>query len=402
MRRAERGFSLVEVLISTLLLLGVLAAVGALMIPLLRRTKIEAGVAQSQMENLVGLELMRQDLMHAGHGLPWELGGINYTEATEALPSGLNDATTNPPRGLGKLDNVGFHNSDYLAAKASNVGVDEVSQKVTFIQQGDAAPHTWGTSELDFVGTDRVVQMRLVDPSTGRPMILVPSGSNPFQVYGSVAAPPATGFADEVQYIFGISGTTDPRMPFNRADYFISTNNVPTRCAAGTGVLVKAVIDHATGNRIGYYSILDCVADFQIALGVDTTATPDGSIDCLTNDLSTVLPAADLAASVIAQTLRERLLEVRVYVLSQDGDHDSLLNFDNFDVLPSTMRVGETNPTPPTGCDCTGGGTDSTLGQTYNLSAITNYQQYRWRVHRMVVNPQNLTYKMIGAAQGAK
>lgn len=392
MDRKDQGFSLVEMLISMGLLLFLLAVLGALLTPMQRRAKIEAGVTQSQMEGIVGLELLRTDIVHAGHGLPWLLpaGLTAYSEnGSLLLPDNYPDA----PRGIDVIDSGGTGGSDYLVLKSSNVGVETATQKVSFIQQGDASPHTWGDSSRDLAGTNRVVQIRLVDPDTGTPMILIPNGAAFFQTYGSVTAPPPTGFASEVWYVYGLTDNTDPVVPFNRADFFLSATNVPGRCAQGTSVLVKAVANQAAGGALaGNYSLCDCVADFQVAFGVDTDATPDGRVDCYTNDLANVLAAGNLAANVIAQTIRNRVREVRIYVLAQEGDRDMYAQPN----APGSMLVGETNPL--------GGGcvaADDTLGETFNIGTIANSAFYRWRVNRIVVQPENLTFSLVGQAKGA-
>jgi type II secretory pathway pseudopilin PulG len=401
--KKEAGFSILEFIVSMTVLTLLFAGVMSVFVPLLQRTKLEAGIAQTQMENIVGLEMLRTDLVHSGHGLPWTLAGLTYNEIASD-PHGLNNATTNPPQALALAVNAGTNNSDYLAIKANNVALTDVSQKISFIQQGALVPNVnpkvWGRADLDFGAEDRVLVMRLMDPDEKIPMTIVPQASGSFYIqWSAIAALPSGGFTNEVQYLFGLTSGENPIMPFNRADYFISTTSVPPRCfAPNTGVLVKSVVDHDTAELGPQLPILDCVADFQIAFGVDTTAVPDKSIDCFTNNLATVLPAADLNDATIARTVRERVREVRTYILVQEGLFQYEYRFNDFDAGGTSVVVGEQNAPAQ---DCSTNGSDEFLGKkAFNLSSLgADYRKYRWRVVRMAVQPENLTRSLFGGDQ---
>ncbi|GFP20667.1 hypothetical protein HKBW3S03_02170, partial [Candidatus Hakubella thermalkaliphila] len=184
------------------------------------------------------------------------------------------------------------------------------------------------------------------------------------------------------------------RMPFNRANYYIwregttiADDKVPDRCAFGTGILRKAVIAHADGDRIAL-PLLDCVADMQVGFGVDTDPTPDGVPNCYVNNL------AD-AITVNAENIRNRVREVRVYILVHEGQYDRDFTF-NPPIRPSFIRVGEPSANLPGGI-CT---VANVLGRDFNFNdpngdgnnvdAIQNWQNYRWKVYTLVVKPNNL------------
>jgi hypothetical protein len=154
-------------------------------------------------------------------------------------------------------------------------------------------------------------------------------------------------------------------MPFNRADYFISNANVPLRCAPGTGVLVKAVVSHDDGDfdsdedgTDDFMPLLDCVADMQVIYRRDITG--DGIIDNTTDDIYTI--------PLTAQQIREQVKEVRVYILGHEGQRDPNYTYPN-----NSITVGEFG-----------------LGNNFDLTGIANYQNYRWKIYTIVVNPNNL------------
>ena len=70
--------------------------------------------------------------------------------------------------------------------------------------------------------------------------------------------------------MYGVDQDTNLRMPFNRADYFISNTNAPSRCAPNTGVLEKVVVNQSDGRLTNFLPLVDCVADMQVIFRLDT------------------------------------------------------------------------------------------------------------------------------------
>jgi hypothetical protein len=181
--------------------------------------------------------------------------------------------------------------------------------------------------------------------------------------------------------MYGVDPDTNLRMPFNRADYYIRTPgaaNFPDRCATGTRILYKATVNH-DGGGLREFPLLDCVADMQVIYGIDTDATIDGTINCYAND------PADALATIDAENIRNRIREVRVYLLAHEGQYDRTFAY-NPPIPPSSFRVGEPSSSL-SGGSCTG---VAVLGRDFNLSGITNWQNYRWKLYTIVVKPNNL------------
>ena len=71
--RQRTGFTLIELLVVVAILGLVLAGISDLFISLLGQYKQQGKISESNIEGIIGLELLRQDLERAGYGLPWAL-----------------------------------------------------------------------------------------------------------------------------------------------------------------------------------------------------------------------------------------------------------------------------------------------------------------------------------------
>jgi hypothetical protein len=160
--------------------------------------------------------------------------------------------------------------------------------------------------------------------------------------------------------IYGVSpSTTNLQRPFNRADYYIQRPaSMPQACAPNTGILYKATINHDANGTLNPDPLIDCVADMQVIYRLDTNN--DGTIDSTVNDIS----------GLTAQQIRDRVKEIRVYILSHEGQKDGAFKF-----ASSTITVGEFG-----------------VGRTFNLSSTigSGWENYRWKVSTLVVKPRNL------------
>lgn len=391
------GFTLIELLITMVIFVLVIAAGSQIFTGLLTQFKQQSKIAETNIEGIVGLEMLRQDIEHSGYGLPWN-GLINYSEAT-ANPYSLNDAPTNPPRAIVSMNNATFSSpndifdgSDYLVIKAVNIARNAASEKWTVLKASPFTspynPRLW-TPTLspplgeDFENTDRVIVLLMGAATSSERRLIVDSTPKFYETYNNITSspwpPPNT---TETHIVYGINTSTanTPRRPFNRADYMIRrpTTNMPSRCAQNTGILYKAIMDHDASGSYDYLPLLDCVADMQVVYGMDTDAAIDGAVNCYTNNL------ADVLATVDAPNIRDRVREVRVYILAHEGQIDRNFTF-NPPIAPSSIRVGQPSAEVPGG-SCSG----ILLGRDFNLSGIPDWQNYSWKVYTMVVKPNNL------------
>jgi len=411
MIKREDGFSLVELMITMVVFVFVIAAASQVFTGLLTQFKQQSKIAETNIEGIVGLEILRRDIEHAGYGLPWNVTGANWSdlpnyieaESISCTPNtnDFDDAPNNAPKAILSRNNASFsgcgansifNGSDYLVIKAVNITRSDTTQRWTRLRSGNEKRN--GLSGDNFDDTDRVI---VISPGStdanGMALVAYSSGGT---TYWHTTYDATSTFAPsdetETRVIYGLDPldtTGEPytrRMPFNRADYYIwrnststATDEVPDRCAPNTGVLRKAVISQKNGQRENPLPLLDCVADMQIVYGLDTDATPDNVINCYVNNL------ADSLATVDAENIRDRVREVRVYVLSHEGQFDGAFTFIP-PIAPSSIRVGESSAVL-LGGSCTG---VTVLGRDFDLSGITNWQNYRWKVYTLVVKPNNL------------
>jgi prepilin-type N-terminal cleavage/methylation domain-containing protein len=408
MKRKDRGFTLVELLISMVMFVLVISAASQVFTALLTQFKQQSKIEESQIEGLIGLALLRHDIYHAGYGLPWRLGGATYTEAgpetlttwvdrefNDGPPAG--DSPDNPrqadltlgisfaPGAIRSEDGDGivFNNStlystDVLAVKSMNVSRNAVANRWTRLdiddeKRDDLSGDSFEISDRVVViapgGTDEVRRTLVIgDPVTGdwstryddtADFTPVDEGIN-FIVYG--IKPQGDG--------------SEPKRPFNRADYYlrIPDENFPSRCAPGTAILYKGFISHSDaqdGLIPAELPLLDCVVDMQVVYRLDPGAIPAG-----VNEFESAYYTNTLTAAQI----REQVREVRIYILAHEGQRDASFNFQSHhangdSVVTVGPRVGE----PGEG-----------EGRDFDLDGlIVDWEDYRWKVYTLVVSPIN-------------
>jgi prepilin-type N-terminal cleavage/methylation domain-containing protein len=422
------GFTLIEILISMFVFIIVMVIASKAFNSLLTNSSKYSKMEETNIEGVVGLEVMRHDLEQMGFGLPWGWskidattldlvdGTITYAESGNSVGANLNDAqsgstTGGIPRavvGLGKNSSAitSTSISDYLALKSTTVGIDKVAQRWTYVPYHNMSTSTGRVSQPQNTspqnapkGAEKVIAINSNFNDSNKDHKLLIDSSNDAAFYVDFSNFSITPYPNTtvVKYLpvtdqdtvmlYGVNGTSNPRMPFNRADYFVSTSagTVPPFCAPGTGVLYKATVNHADGGYT-YIPILDCVADMRVVLGWDTdgsggiktysslpTAVGGNPVDVggsgSANDIGTYLTSA--------KEVRERLKLIKVYILSQEGKVDPQYQF------PASIVVGA----DPSSGDSSNNGL-ATSNNTYTFT--TAQRQYRWKIYRIVARPKNL------------
>lgn len=388
--RGEKGFTLVELLIAMAIFVVSLALISNFFTGQLTLFKQQSKLAETNIEGIIGLEILRQDIEHAGYGLPWELDGATYDEATNDggtswNDTDYNDSTGNPPRALVSGAGAGLNGSDVIVVKATTVAANTASQKWAHLFEGNTVTK-WDPSSERLVTDDRVIVLR--PGSTGTSRTLALNGTSFTTRYVANADPANDNLLDpafagsETRVVYGVTSpattvTAELRMPFNRADYYVRRpSDVPLRCAPGTGVLFKATVDQGStaptaGGGHTELPLLDCVAAMRVLYVRDTSDPPDGISDSATDDIS----------GLNAQQVRDQVREVRVYILAHEGQRDNTFKYSS-----SIVTLGE----------------DITIGATFvghrdiTLSSIagSGWQNYRWKVYTIVVKPDNLGRKL--------
>ncbi|HWS15526.1 MAG TPA: prepilin-type N-terminal cleavage/methylation domain-containing protein [Candidatus Methylomirabilis sp.] len=355
MRRGESGFSLLELMIALVIVASVLAAASTFFIGTVRQYKVQTKITESNVEGVIGLELLRQDVESLGFGLPWNGFPFAYTERSgvHASITALNE-TPNAPRAVVSINNapsgVALNGSDYLVIRSARVGMDNAAGKWTTLSS-TGGKRNWSSQDDDLLNTDYVTVLAPGTVASDRQSLV---GTSTYALTGGLV--PTESFQTNI--VYGI-GAAAPVRPFNRADYFIADNTTnppysrPRHCASNTGVLVKAAIAHDVPGTPTLFPLLDCVADMKVVYGLDTDA--NGLVDNTTNTV----------AGLTAANLRAQLLELRIHILAQVGQRD-----DSFNYPATTVSVGS------------GGFIDNV--------DVSGFRNYRWKVYNIVVRPKNL------------
>jgi prepilin-type N-terminal cleavage/methylation domain-containing protein len=421
--RSLTGFTLVELMITMVIFVLVIAAASNIFSGLLNQFKQQSKIIETNIEGLVGLDMLRIDVQQAGYGMPWNLEtdgdndgndawstlGANYSERAGTdngnplnasyyndgnTPSYIPTPVQRAPRGILAENNAGplmgtganTWRSDYLVVKSTSIGIGAAAQKWTYITNDPATsgatnlnPRDWNDPNEDLIaGADRVIVERHAIGQQQRVLITDTTAATPtFSViFQSVAAyfgifEPVLGTGD-THLIYGVDPDTNLRAPFNRSDFYVSrpTTNMPSQCAPNTGILYKAVMNHADGNAIEY-PLLDCVADMQVVFITDTDG--DGMPEWNDNN--------SFAIGLTADQIREQVRGVVIYILAHEGQMDRNFTFTNFSTgcaVANCLRVG----------DFFGG---TFRGREFNLSRIDpNFANYRWKVYTIAAQLVNL------------
>ena len=353
MKRRDSGFSILELLVSIAIVTLVMMAAITFFTASVRTYKVQTKITETNVEGVIGLEILRQDLESLGFGLPWN----NLASYNEAASGRLNDSATSPPRAVLGIETPSYtvNNSDYLVIKSARVGMSGSAGKWTTLGS-TGAKRIWGSAEEDFTGADYVIVLSPGTTDATRRSLVAPGGAFSVLYTGTTSGsgyPPLESF--DTNIIYGVD-TQSLRMPFNRADYYIDNAAlpVPGHCAPITGVLVKRVVRHSDGNLDTPLPLLDCAADMQVVYGLDNNA--DGQVNFWSNDISTGMTAEDI---------RNQLIEVRLHVLAQEGMRD-----DSYRTPSDNVFVGSQG-----------------VGRNFDVTA---YRNYRWKLYNIVVKPTNL------------
>ncbi|MEI6305409.1 MAG: prepilin-type N-terminal cleavage/methylation domain-containing protein [Deltaproteobacteria bacterium] len=404
---AQAGFTLIELVISMAVFLVVLIIASDAFNKIVSQSAKYSKMEESNIEGVIGLEIMRHDLEQIGAGLPWAFKSvITYGEATDNVGLTLNDAPSAIPRAFVGQKALGAFTSDYIGVKGVTVSNTKASQRWTYIPYlnyststgPESRPIIWPSNNLQSTSpADRVIVIRHNFNDSSDDHLLLDSGGIFFSNYytnGNFADDFLPTSDQQTHMVYGIvnSSSNQPRMPFNRADFFIkvpdatTASALPQFCAPSTGVLYKATVNHnnnsgTSGGGYNYTPLLDCVADMQVVMGWDSSDGGSvGSVDVYSSlplANGTVVSSVTSLAGTIqgyltnAKDLREHLKVVKIYLLAQEGKVDTGYN------APASIEVGDhlVDGLYPI--------------RTFSLTATQRH--YRWKLYRIIARPKNLS-----------
>ena len=391
---SKSGFSMVELIIVMLVFIIVIVISSAAFEKILGTSVQLTKSAESNIEGVVGLEILRADLERAGFGLPYVMPFVAEFEESQVAvdflakgidPADFNDANLSTTVDSNKVPRLiqsaaavsttpGAAGAwevgrDYIVLKGTSLGMNAAASKWSYVE-GSGSTSTikiWGTNDL--AAGERVTT---VDAST-RTLIGAGTSAFSYQVAASGSSlMPTTAYQPPntaTNYlVYGVSSDVDLRVPYNRADYYIKRpTDISPRCAKGTGTLYKAVLSH-NGGGVTQFPLFDCVADMQVVYAMDQNPDDTVGVD--------LYGEQNALASLSAETIRSQLKEIRVYILSHEGQKDN-----SYTHPTSIIRVGET-------LNGIARGRDYDLAQLDGIGS--DWAKYRWKLYKIVVKPRNM------------
>lgn len=431
---SQSGFTLVELIVVMAVFIVIIIIAGESFNKIMTQSSKLFKSEESNIEGVIGLEIMKHDLEQMGFGLPWGWSKVDdasaptdlvdstiaYLESIDSKGLTMNDSPSDVPRAFVSYAGFGNFSSDYIGVKASSVGRSKAAQRWTYIPFHNYSASPWESRPVSFASNNPapgdkviIINSNFNDPENkDHRLIVAPNTNTSFHINFNVNGFISDSFLptdDQQTYmVYGVDSNSALRMPFNRADFFIkipsgATSNdgstdgsLPPFCSPRTGVLYKATVNQG-GGGYNYIPLLDCVADMQVVLGWDTseggsggsitayTSLPqksDGQVaNITTTDSAGVTSIRDLISSLTsspkgwlydAKGLREHLKIIKVYILAQDGKRD--LNYTSPSTTISVGDISENNGLSPV--------------KTYTLTEPQTH--YRWKLYRMLVRPKNL------------
>jgi len=341
--RNNKGLTLVELLVALAIFAIVVAIIFNSYLSILKPQSQQVGIAENNMNRIVGLEVLRKDIEMAGFGLPWEVDS-SYSEAASDSsympdPSDLNAENQSEPPAFSFSDdgNTIANNSDVLVIRSTVAALNSVTEHWGYLYK-DA----YNNTSFNDLGNDSSIDgssnFIVIDPVTMK-----------FVKYSTYSNLTSFDTRGKVYLTFGLS-SNGVQMPFNRVDYYLKrpADGLPEICDNNTYILYRATINQSDGKR-NPQPILECVRDFQVVF-----VCSNGINACLGNALDE----------------REKLKQVRVFILLQDGKKDPNFEF-NKTIYIKDNDVDTGKSFTPTGDEI----------------------HYRWKLIEIVVNPLNISIR---------
>lgn len=409
--RNSKGYTLVELIVVMGIFVGVIVMTTSAFESILKSTSQQTKSAESQIEGIVGLEMLRYDIEHAGYGLPWAYPSTlaTFTEVDSSPAAGM-DSTAfnegNPPRALisGNFGTDATNpGSSYLVIKSVVTPLSKVAKRWSYVNYTAAGPTNasyikkWqtgaGYADNDVQPHDRVITLSASFSSSGSRVnkTLVMNGAAFSYEIGddTTVIDPAFMPPDSTQmYTVYALGRNNPVMPYNRTDYYVKkpSANMPKACNGGTGVLYKATVVNDTARSASFVEnpLLDCVGDLQVAYQLDmdgdgVAGTYARQIDDTHVDVDgseSATQASVLATLGDAALLRAQLKQVLVYILTHEGGKDRGFTYPGDEIVVADRTYRRE-------------------GRVWSADAMrdafgADWRNYRWKVYALAIRPKNL------------
>jgi len=265
---SQRGFTILELLVTMVIMLIVLTAAYQTYTQLLKGYVIESSSATSQMEAVVNSNLLRLDIAHAGYGI--------RRNTSNDRPIAWN-ATGN----------------ERLTIRSTINNLDEDTLGWILCHNGSVVQNNNNSPLDDYVFLDKDKMYETESDSCPSDGIFIGYPYNP-------SSSAATDGCDD-QSCYSIT-------------YELSSTQNLDDCADGTRNLQRSINVSGSGSST-WLPVINCVADWQVAFLLDTT--DDGELDAERTDIN----------SLSVNDLYRQVEVVNVYALVQEGSYERDFTF---------------------------------------------------------------------------
>ena len=363
----QSGFSLIELMVGMMIGLLATLAITQFFAAFEQQKRATTGNSDAQTNGSIALYSLQRDLQNSGYGLPVfgdELSPYNCPTSGADAPTVNHDSdATTPNIGIspvlitdggsdnGYSDTVAIHSGDSMRA-------------------GVSVPMEAGTA-TNVVRVDNNMGCQVGD------IALVINQANP-------SAPAALkcsmwrvqAVSNAAPISITLSGTTNVAVGnelscmgvWNEVRYAVDDKNQFTR----TGALVAGVPSKDA------VPMVPEIVDLQAQYGI--SATPDS------NQITQWVEPTGTWGSAITAVNRSRIKAVRVAIVARNGE----LGTENL-----TAACSSTSAVEPTGL-CAWEGSATSPAPTIDLSAIDNWQRYRYRVYETIIPIRNIIWARKG------
>ncbi len=357
---------MVELLVSVTVMLIVLAMASFSYVRIAKGHKVQSEAPEAKMAMTIALERIRYDVEMAGFGLPviYDVDPGKDEAVSDSSfdpdPKELND--DNAPCAFVMKNNEGMNKSDVLAIKSMYYDPDTSTARWGIVYNDGKEWYLRKHLEwLRLESDDRFVILdsskRILKTLNGQ-WFFTCDGCDKSNVSSIITEIQPNPSQNDIMFAFGL-GKEDPRVPYRRVDYYLGAGEQPRRCAPGTGVLYRSVIDN-NGKRVPK-PVMYCVRDFQVAFGIDT------NFDVNVDQWSQSLPEDGNGNESAADEIRKQVRLVRVFLLTHEGGRDEDFEFSG------SLTLG-----------------DEDTGKLSDFEPKGEALHYRWKVLRISEKPKNI------------
>ncbi|GAB6071803.1 hypothetical protein JCM14244_01800 [Venenivibrio stagnispumantis] len=270
----NKGLTLTELLVTIIIIIVVLGAAYLTYIKILKGFKQESEKTATQIENIVGLEMLRLDLEHIGYGIPKDENNliIEWKDDPDKTKRSLTLRMT--------LNNTNQKTRGYLISQCNSSN----KLNITYDGREDKSNNyvvLIKAEDRSFV--DKAADISNISCESDKVYIAFPIRD---EVYNGTSNACSVSYCEKITY--KLSEETNK-----------NNEDSVKRCNPNTYNLIRRVGTSNTGGK----PVLNCVADWTVTF--DTTD----------NDLST------------NDKIRTNLKAINVYILVQEGKYDREYTF---------------------------------------------------------------------------